>query len=243
MLMSQEKKQKIIIVEGNIGAGKSTFLSMIKRYLAVQVVPEPHEQWQQVVDGQNLLDMFYNDTNRWAYTFQTYAFLTRVMKQQEMALVNPYPIQILERSVFSDRYCFAKNLYETGSISPLEWQAYQEWFTWLIDTYVAKPDGFIYMQTDPEICFERMKKRNRFEEQAVPLAYLKSLHTKHEKWLCQKEDIADYLKNTPVLTLGCNKEFESDENQQQEHIEAILQFCEKTINQTIDYCEQPAILF
>ena len=243
MQVSPIKKQKIIIVEGNIGAGKSTFLAMIKRYLAVQVVPEPHEKWQQVIQGQNLLDMFYTDTNRWAYTFQTYAFVTRVIKQQQMALINPHPIQILERSVFSDRYCFAKNLYETGVMSALEWHMYQEWFTWLIDTYIAKPDGFIYMQTTPKVCFERMQKRNRSEEKTVPLSYLQSLHEKHEKWLCQKEGVAEYLKDTPVLTLECDLEFETDEQQQRKHIQDILNFCDKTVEQPIDYCQEPAILF
>lgn len=243
MQPSETKKQKIIIVEGNIGAGKSTFLAMIKRYLAVQVVPEPHTQWQQVIEGQNLLDMFYTDTKRWGYTFETYAFLTRVMKQQQMALINPYPLQILERSVFSDCYCFTKNLYEQEIISPLEWHIYQEWFSWLIDTYVTKPDGFIYMQTSPEVCFERMKKRDRVEEKTVPLSYLQSLHEKHESFLCKKEGIADYLKNIPVLTLACDKEFESDDVQQRQHIRDILQFCEQTVAQPIDYYEQPAVLF
>jgi len=242
MLAPELKKQKIIIVEGNIGAGKSTFLAMIKRYLAVQIVPEPHTQWQQVIQGQNLLDMFYTDMKRWGYTFQSYAFVTRVMMQQKMALINPYPLQILERSVFSDRYCFAKNLYENGVITPLEWHMYQEWFSWLIDTYVAKPDGFIYMHTTPEVCFERMQKRDRSEEKTVPLEYLQSLHQKHEDWLIKKEGIADYLQSIPVLTIDCNQEFESDEQQQRKHIDDISTFCTQIVNCPIDYYQQPAIL-
>ena len=50
---------KSFIVEGNIGAGKSTFLKIIQKHLDVQVVFEPHEKWQKVIDGQNLLDKFY----------------------------------------------------------------------------------------------------------------------------------------------------------------------------------------
>ena len=42
------KESKAIIVEGNIGAGKSTFLRLINDLLDVQVVYEPHEQWQNV---------------------------------------------------------------------------------------------------------------------------------------------------------------------------------------------------
>ncbi len=222
--MVDRKAQKCFVVEGNIGAGKSTFLKIIKDYLDVQIVFEPHHKWQQVVDGQNLLEKFYADTSRWAYTFQTYAFVTRVMAQEEHARKNPYCVQILERSVFSDRYCFAKNSYEIGCMNELEWQLYKEWFSWLIDNYVVKPAGFIYLRTDPSVCHERLKKRDRYEEANITLSYLKQLHDKHESWLIHKEGVAGYLKDVPVLQLSCNKDFEHNKDQQDQHISQIVSF-------------------
>ena len=47
-----------------------------------QVVPEPVTKWQNV-DGAgkfNMLDAFYKDPQRYAYTFQNYVFLTRMMQ-------------------------------------------------------------------------------------------------------------------------------------------------------------------
>lgn len=216
--------QKNFILEGNIGAGKSTFLSLIEQELPVQIVYEPHEKWQNVGLGENLLDRFYKDTKRWAYTFQSYAFITRVIEQQEKAKTNEYGVQILERSVYSDRYCFAKNCFEMGTLSSLEWDLYKEWFEWLIANYSPKPTGFIYLKTDPEICYQRLSKRARHEETDITLEYLSSLHAKHEKWLINKEDVASYLKDVPVLILDCNKEFESDTEQMKKHINAIASF-------------------
>lgn len=215
---------KSFIVEGNIGAGKSTFLKIIQKHLDVQVVFEPHEKWQKVIDGQNLLDKFYKDTARWAYTFQSYAFVTRVMAQEAHAKVNTCGIQVLERSVFSDRYCFAKNAHEQGFISALEWKLYQEWFSWLVDNYVSKPSGFIYLRGEPNVCHERLKKRNRSEEKGVPFDYLNQLHQKHDSWLLKKEAVAPYLKDVPVLTVECNQEFENNPAEQQKHIEKIVAF-------------------
>lgn len=212
-----------LIVEGNIGAGKSTFLRILEKRLQVQVVYEPHEAWQSV-GGENLLDRFYSDTKRWAYTFQSYAFVTRVLAQEQHVLTCKYPTQVLERSVYSDRYCFAKNCYEMGVMNALEWKLYQEWFSWLVDLYTVKPHGFIYLQTDPEICFERLKKRNRSEEQTVSLDYIKKLHDKHESWLLEKRDVAPYLKDVPVLVLPCNKDFEHDLEMQEEHLQKICDF-------------------
>ncbi len=120
-MRKEPEKQRHFIIEGNIGAGKSTFLKMLKKYLNIQAVVEPHEQWQDVGDGHNLLDHFYKDTKRWAYTFQSYAFVSRIMNQQAHSRINPFLVQMLERSVFSDRYYFAYNGYEHGYLTAHQW--------------------------------------------------------------------------------------------------------------------------
>jgi len=216
--------KKLFILEGNIGAGKSTFLRLVGNALPLQIVPEPHTKWQQVGEH-NLLEKFYTDTKRWAYTFQSYAFVTRILEQQQFAINNPHQLQLLERSVYSDRYCFAKNCYETGLMSELEWNLYVDWFSWLVDTYAQKPDGFIYLKTDPTICYKRLQKRNRHEESAVGLDYLQKLHDRHEQWLVKKQDIAPYLEKTPVLTLEVDKEFETDTAEQEKLFAQVAAFC------------------
>ncbi len=216
--------KQILIVEGNIGAGKSTFLRMLNDYLHIDPVFEPASKWQHIGDGdENLLDKFYKDTNRWAYTFQTYAFITRIIEQEAQLKQCVSGVQVLERSVYCDRHCFAKNCYEMGVMQPLEWQLYQEWFNWLVDGYTAKPTGFLYLQVAPEVCYERLRKRDRAEEAGVPLEYLKRLHEKHERWLVQKEDVTPQLHDVPVLVLPCNKDFEHNEDEMRSHVAAIAQ--------------------
>jgi deoxyadenosine/deoxycytidine kinase len=218
-----QPKQRCLVIEGNIGAGKSTFVKIVGRYLNAQCVFEPHERWQNV-GGENLLDYFYKDIKRWGYTFQTYAFVTRVLEQEQRARSNTLPLQVLERSVYSDRYCFARNCFEMGLMSPLEWKLYQEWFSWLVDGYATKPDAFIYLRTDPAVCYERLRIRNRSEEQGVALEYLELLHNRHEEWLIQKNEVAPYLKETPVLILECDKDFEHNLDEQHAHMRAIMNF-------------------
>lgn len=227
--MHSQVKPPCFIIEGNIGAGKSTLVSLIQKELDVQVIFEPHAAWQAVGGTENLLDCFYKDTARWAYTFQSYAFMTRVRAQQEHARLYPHKTQMLERSVYSDRYCFAKNCFELGFMNKLEWELYQEWFAWLVDTYTDVPDGFIYLKADPEVCYSRLLKRDRHEESGVRLEYLVSLHAKHEQWLMQKNGIAQRLKQVPVLVIDGNQEFEYAAEVQQNMLEAIRAFIAKTV--------------
>ena len=224
-MLTQKNLQPYFCVEGGIGAGKSTFLKVINTFLNAQVVYEPHKMWQNV-RGENLLERFYEDTERWAYTFQTYAFITRILEREKAALTNRHPFQILERSVYSDRYCFAKNCFELGTMNALEWKLYQEWFSWLVDTYTTKPSGFIYLQTDPIVCYKRLLKRKRQEETSVTLDYLQLLHDKHEKWLIHKEGIDVALKDVPVLVIPVNDEFETDRDVQKAHMAKIIDFLE-----------------
>ena len=109
--MRTSEMRQILIIEGNIGAGKSTLLRLLSEHFAIDPVYEPHARWQNVGNGDNLLDRFYKDMPRWSYTFQTYAFVTRILDQEKQLKEAKTSVQVLERSVFCDRYCFAKNLY------------------------------------------------------------------------------------------------------------------------------------
>lgn len=95
-------------VEGNISVGKSTFLQRIANETIelrdlVEVVPEPVGKWQDIgPDHFNILDAFYSEPQRYAYTFQNYVFVTRVMQERESSS-GIKPLRLMERSVFSDR--------------------------------------------------------------------------------------------------------------------------------------------
>ena len=77
----------IITLDGNIGAGKSTLLDAIATKLSyVTVVPEPVGDWLNLKNeaGESLLSLFYKDTERWCYTFQNCALLTRLIDTERI---------------------------------------------------------------------------------------------------------------------------------------------------------------
>ncbi|CAI8595728.1 unnamed protein product [Vicia faba] len=186
---SSQKKRLTFCVEGNISVGKTTFLQRIANETIelrdlVEVVPEPIGKWQDVgPDHFNILDAFYAEPERYAYTFQNYVFVTRVMQERESS-AGIKPLRLMERSVFSDRMVFVRAVHEAKWMNEMEISIYDSWFDPVVSTLPGLiPDGFIYLRASPDTCHQRMKSRKREEEGGVSLEYLRDLHEKHESWL------------------------------------------------------------
>jgi deoxyadenosine/deoxycytidine kinase len=216
------------ILEGNIGAGKSTFLRLIDEHIpSIKTVTEPVNNWQSTVYGQSLLTNFYQEPKRWAYTFELLTMICRVqdhLKEQH----DKNSAKVIERSIYSGYYCFARNSYAQGFISEAEWQVYQQWFSFLIPHKCMPPRGFIYLRVSPEIAFERIKKRNRHAEKTLTFDYLKQIDQQHELLLIKKEGVLPHLKKVPVLVLDCNEDFENDLTLLHKHMQAIQSFMAQT---------------
>ena len=99
----------------------------------MNLVHEPVSLWQKVErkgkeeQDFNILERFYKNPNRYAYTFQHYVFMTRFL-QEERSRKTKLPIRIMERSVCSDRNVFTEVLYEKGWLSELEYSLYEAWY-------------------------------------------------------------------------------------------------------------------
>eukprot|EP01083_Nonionella_stella_P006369 18487_1 len=254
------KRSLKIAIEGNIAAGKSTFLNILKGEIDFVVVPEPVSKWQKIDtkstepsqsqdNGGNLLDMFYQDPVRWSYTLQSYAFLSRMREQMkpmsevlnrerstsksgqesdpalvtdgDSSTIRPLKrhkpahfVKFFERSVYSDRFCFASNCYKSGMLNHTEWGIFRDWFSWLVQCFSGlQLDGFIYLRTTPSACLERLHKRGRQEETKVEIEYLNALHERHEEWLVKSihtDTVAKEIRDVPILVLDTTEEFESN---------------------------------
>jgi deoxyadenosine/deoxycytidine kinase len=179
----------IITLDGNIGAGKSTLLAAIAAAIPeVTVVPEPVGTWLTLKNaaGKSLLELFYEDTDRWAYTFQNCAILTRLLETQKILrsykpTPGKLPIIITERSVLTDRYVFADMLHRQGKLDDLEWDLYLKWF----DAFAADLPikGIIYLTTGVETSNDRIKLRHRVGEDGIPTEYLSDLDAQHAAWI------------------------------------------------------------
>lgn len=194
----------LLSLEGNIGSGKSTVLKKLKEdYPQWIFVDEPVNEWLALKNGhgESLLEVFYKDKARWSYTFQNAAVLYRYQKLRQAidSLEGQGPhIIVMERSLETDRQIFCSMLHKDGFIDTLEKKLYDDWFAHL-NAMLPPVNGYIFINTGPQMSFERVAKRAR-EGESIPLEYLQELDQYHRNWLFGEQN------GKPVLDFDNTKE-------------------------------------
>jgi deoxyadenosine/deoxycytidine kinase len=186
-------KIKIVSIEGNIGSGKSTLRELLERSdspigsapeYQIIYIDEPVSEWETVIDknGVNIIEKFYSDQYKYAFSFQIMAYISRLASLKNAIDKNKDKnvIFVCERSMWTDRNVFAQMLYDEGKIEDINFQIYLKWFDEFIKKYPL--DAMIYVTTEPALCFERILKRKRNGE-TIPLEYLQKCHEYHRNWI------------------------------------------------------------
>lgn len=189
----------IISIEGNIGVGKSTLINIFSQLLKnnCEIIYEPVDLWLTITDGEkNILQLFYDDKKKWAFVFQMIAGLSIIENITKILKKTTNKYIFLDRSFLTTKYTFEKMLYDSGDLNEIEHTTYKLLCShYENNIYKDYKHIHIYLKCDPEVSFERIKKRNRTEESNITLEYLTELSKYHDEWL---------LKNDNVLVIDCN---------------------------------------
>lgn len=209
----------ILSIEGNIGSGKSTIIEYLKENYNnddIIFLPEPIDEWEKIKDNENntILTKFYNDQKKYSFAFQIMAYISRLNLLRNTINKNPNKIIISERSLFTDKYVFAKMLYDNGNMEDVEYQIYNNWFNSFLD--LAPISKMIYLKTDPKISFDRISTRNRKGENNIPFEYIENCHLYHNNMY----DVIDFEKKI----IDCTNDFKKDSNYFKNITKEILEF-------------------
>jgi deoxyadenosine/deoxycytidine kinase len=220
---NKEKEKSMYIVEGNIGAGKSTFITLLQQHLpTLSFALEPVDTWAHQNYGTSLLEEFYNDPKRWAFTIETLAMICR--SRDYLSPQAQQPHHVMERSIYSGHYCFAFNGRQEGYFTEVEWDIYSHWVSFIFSHKTTPPNGFIYLRAEPEVCKERIAQRSRTGESGIPLEYLQQIHYWHDQFLLEKKNIDATIADVPVLVLDVTNDFVANPEAMKIHADAVNEF-------------------
>jgi len=173
----------LVVVAGNIGAGKTSLTERIGSRLGWWT------GYESVVDNPYLSD-FYADMHAWAFHLQIF-FLGHRAEQYLEAAHDPRSA-ILDRSIYEDFHIFAR-LQNMGNVAERDYMAYRRLFDLVIEG-LPRPNLLIYLKAPVEVLMERIRSRARNMETGITPDYLSLLDSFYDEWL----DAFDWC---PVLTI------------------------------------------
>lgn len=213
-----------IIIDGNIGCGKSTVIKSISNELSMLRVLQ-----ENVSDWEPYLKSFYSDMKQNSLQFQM-KVLEHHLKSGDKTKNDKFSIH--ERSLLSCVNIFGKDLYNSGFLKELDMNlmnSYCNNFGWI-------PDVIIYLKADTDVCYNRCLKRNRDGEESIPKQYLANINTLYNNYYLEKDKVLDYN----VLNLGVewssinNKEVKIYTIDANKDVDSVLIDTIKIIRQIID---------
>lgn len=164
---------------GMIGAGKSTYTEMISRRLGTEAFFES-------VDYNPILDKFYDNPQKWAFSLQIY-FLNTRFRSIKAALTDDN--NVLDRSIYEDAL-FTRVNHLQGNISQEEMDIYNDLLANMMEELEGKPkkapDLLIYLDGSFETILNHIRKRGRefeqIEDDSELLSYYELLFKNYEQW-------------------------------------------------------------
>lgn len=199
-----------IVIDGIIGAGKSTVGHFLSDMLNVPIFEELKDDGSDTL-AQRMLNLFYEDQSRWSAIIQVMFLNDRFKDLKKIEDGGNYAI--LDRSIYGDEI-FAKTIHERGQMSEDEFTIYRDLLHNMLQ-HIRPPHVLIYIDVTVDTAMARINKRGRSTEgDLIPRDYMEDLRRNYELWfeqfdLCPKVRID--LNNT---ALDENNEVREDVKQE-----------------------------
>lgn len=162
-------RYRFIVIEGPIGAGKTTLARMFAERFHTRLILEDA--------GNNpFLARFYHDPERYALPTQLFFLFQRAAQMRELAQDD-----LFQLATVTDFLLDKDPLFARLNLSDEEFKLYREMFRHL-KPQMPKPDLVIYLQAPVEALMERVLQRNIAYEQTITLEYLSRLADSYSQY-------------------------------------------------------------
>jgi deoxyguanosine kinase len=195
---------RFLVIEGNIGAGKTTLAKKIASDYNAKIILE------RFADNP-FLPKFYEDQERYSFPLEL-SFLADRYHQLKEELLTP---DLFHPLTVADYYFMKSLIFSRQTLSDDEYNLYKQLFE-IIHKSLPKPDLFVYLSMSTDRLLEQIKQRGRVYEQNISAAYLEKIHSSYLEFIKQQPTL-------PTLIIDANNiNFLNNENDYKKITEAIF---------------------
>ncbi len=156
-------KYDYVVIEGNIGTGKTTLASRIARDFGTRLILE------RFADNP-FLPKFYENQSRYAFPLEL-SFLADRYSQLKNELANP---ELFLQQTVSDYLLNKSLIFASITLKDHELELYRKLFN-IINPNLPKPDLIVYLHKDIAVLKQNIRKRGREYEANIKDDYLEKL--------------------------------------------------------------------
>lgn len=156
-------KYKYLVIEGNIGAGKTSLATLLAEETGSRLVLESFSD-------NPFLSKFYEDPGRYAFQLEL-SFLSERYHQIKTELGHP---DLFGQSVVSDYFLAKSFIFSKHNLKDDEMKLFEKLFS-IINIQAPKPDLYVYLHLPVERLLENIRQRGRGYEKHIQYEYLKEV--------------------------------------------------------------------
>lgn len=177
------KRPKYISIEGPIGAGKSSLAHILGTKMHAKLILDPVNPF---------LENFYKDMEKYAFQTQLFFLLSRFAQQKDISQQD-----LFHSNVICDYLFFKDRIFASITLDENEFILYEKVYS-LLKANIVLPDLVIYLQTDAEALFERMRSKKGPFDSLISIDYLNELVKAYNYFFF-------HYNQTPLLVVNTKK--------------------------------------
>ncbi len=187
-------KYNYVVIEGNIGAGKTTLATRISEEFNARLILEHFAD-------NPFLPKFYDNPDKYSFPLEL-SFLASRYKQLKEELE---PQNLFNTFTIADYYFVKSLVFASSTLKGDEYNLYRTIFH-IIYGSLPKPDIFVYLHLDPEKLLSNIKKRGRDYEKSITSDYLRKIQNNYFTFFRQNPENRYLVIDINAIDFVTNKQ-------------------------------------